>query len=387
MHPIHTRAGKERVLRRPSVRRAAATMALLALVACEPDDLLTNSAGDAATGGMAPTAPGGDAALDGTTTGDGSTTQTTGDSSTDATGIGGDASAGTTGSDAGTGSAADGSVTTPAPTHRAPATTRTFPVADRELVEDEPRFNVFRPADLSQPGFKLPVVVWGNGGCLRSDFLWAGMFQRWASAGFVVLSLTGGSGAPDDLLGMALAGATDASHQRQLIDWVEAQNASGPYAGMLDLERIIVAGNSCGGETAIGAAALDDRIAGIFVLSGSSAIGASSPEVMAEIKVPLGFVVGSATEDMAAAPALGDYQALGDGIAGMIVNRFEGDHFLISAGDTILPEIGEIALNWMVLVLYGTQQAYDALTSANVCDSCTPGWWTLQGKNLDTLLQ
>jgi hypothetical protein len=52
----------------------------------------------------------------------------------------------------------------------------------------------------------------------------------------------------------------------------------------------------------------------------------------------------------------------------------------------ILPEVAEIALNWMDLALYGTADAHDALTSANVCASCTAGDWMLQSKNLEALL-
>jgi hypothetical protein len=71
----------------------------------------------------------------------------------------------------------------------------------------------------------------------------------------------------------------------------------------------------------------------------------------------------------------------------MIVNRREGDHQTVSTDEKILPEDAEIALNWMDLALYGTKQAYEALTSKNVCDKCTPGDWTLKSKHLETLVK
>lgn len=60
---------------------------------------------------------------------------------------------------------------------------------------------------------------------------------------------------------------TTVEHQGALIDWALEQAAAGPYAGMLDTDRIIAAGNSCGGVTALGIAAEDDRVAAVFVLA------------------------------------------------------------------------------------------------------------------------
>jgi predicted dienelactone hydrolase len=238
----------------------------------------------------------------------------------------------------------------------------------------------------------LPVVVWANGGCFRSDFTWGPIFERWASAGFVVLSLTdptGSGGAGTDIfaqLGALLSGQTTASDHRALIDWVVAQNDSGPYKGLLDLDRIVIAGNSCGGVTAMEAAAQDDRVAAVFVLSGSSGLGSVNQEVVHAIHVPVGFIVGGEA-DVAAPNAIGDYEALEAEVPGMVVRRFEGDHITVSTDPAIAPEIAEISLDWMDLALYGTRQAYDALTSANVCDHCTPGQWSIMQKDLESLLE
>lgn len=167
---------------------------------------------------------------------------------------------------------------------------------------------------------------------------------------------------------------------------MEAQNRSGPYAGKLDLERIVVAGNSCGGVTALQVAAEDKRLAAVFVLSGSSAVGSVDEDIMKAVHIPVGYVVGG-PEDIAGANATGDYDAMNAGVPGMIVSRREGDHQTVSTDEKILPEDAEIAPNWMDLALYGTKAAYEALTSPNVCGKCTPGDWTLESKNLDTLVK
>ena len=246
---------------------------------------------------------------------------------------------------------------------------------------EAPTFNLHRPMDLNALERPLPVIVWANGGCFRSDFTWNPLFERWAKGGFAVLHLTG-AGGDDDIASMLQT--TSKTEHAALIKWVVEQNKSGMYAGKLDIERIIVAGNSCGGVTALQVAAEEQQLAAVFVLSGSSAVGSTDTKVMKAVKVPVGFIVGG-EEDIAGANASGDYEALNDGIPAMIVNRREGDHPTVSTDTKILPEVAEIALNWMDLAVHGTKQALDALNSANHCDKCTPGDWMIKAKNLEKL--
>ncbi|MDD9967420.1 MAG: hypothetical protein OXR73_14385 [Myxococcales bacterium] len=243
-----------------------------------------------------------------------------------------------------------------------------------------PWFNVYRPSDLEAAqeatGGLLPVIVWANGGCFRSDFTWEPLFSRWAAAGYVVLALTESTQAG------ALTQTTVSDHGG-LIDWALEQ---ADYADMLDPERVVSAGNSCGGITALGLAAADDRPAAVFVLSGSSNIGRANLQVVNAVKVPVGYIVGG-REDIAGANATSDYEAFSEGLPAAIVSRSSGDHVLVSTDPAILKEEAEIALNWMDLALYGTQEAYDALTSDNVCENCTPGDWSLESKHLETLTE
>lgn len=291
------------------------------------------------------------------------------------------AAAGASGSTAGaSGQAASAGSTAPAMGSRPAATSFDFAIT-QEKVTDQPVFNITHPENLDEPGFQLPVIVWANGGCFRSDFTWKPLFDRWAKAGFVVLSLTG-TGDENDIAGM-LSQTTKTEHAA-LIDWVFAQNETGKYAGKLDLKRIVVAGNSCGGVTALETAADEERLAAVFVLSGSSAVGSVNTQVMKSIDIPVGYIVGG-SEDIAGANAAGDYDAMNDGVPAMIVNRREGDHQTVSTDPMIAPEVAEIALNWMDLAIYGTKAAYEALSSADVCASCTPGDWMLKQKNIEKL--
>jgi predicted dienelactone hydrolase len=243
----------------------------------------------------------------------------------------------------------------------------------------EPWFNVYRPTDLSATGQPLPIIVWANGGCFRSDFTWAQLFNRWAAAGFVVLALT------ESPTEGALV-QTTVAHQGQLIDWAlkQAEMQGGKYAGKLDTKRIVAAGNSCGGITALGLAAKDKRATAVFVLSGSSAFSGADLTVMNAITVPVGYVVGG-SQDIAGANASADYDALKAEIPAMIVSRSSGDHMTVSTDMTVLDDVAEIAVNWMDLALYGTKQAAEALSAPSVCSICEAGMWKLKSKNLEKL--
>lgn len=251
----------------------------------------------------------------------------------------------------------------------------------QENPNEEPWFSGYRPADMAEAiearGELLPVIVWANGGCFRSDFPWQPLFKNWAAAGYVVLAL---SEAPANQ-GGAL-GQTNVADHGALIDW-DIQKS--PYNDMLDHDRIVAAGNSCGGITALGLTAQDPRVSAVFVLSGSSAIGSSSRSVMEAIDVPVGYVIGGST-DIAGGPARTDYERMSQDIPAMVVNRTIGGHVTVSTTASILEEVAQIGLNWMELVLYGSPEAYDEPTADTVCAECTPGDWNLMARLLDTLL-
>jgi hypothetical protein len=202
------------------------------------------------------------------------------------------------------------------------------------------------------------------------------MYETWAAAGFVVLSLTnGGSG-----------GTTTVADRGALIDWLEKQaTADGPYKGKLDLDRVASAGNSCGGITSLGLAAQDDRVKAIYILSGSSSASGPDASVLSKVKIPVAYMVGG-DEDLAHDNAFGDFDGFPDGVPALIYSRSSGDHVLISSDRTVIAQGAEISLNWFDLTLYGTQAALDVLSKPEPCKGCMSGLWTMKAKHLETLV-
>jgi hypothetical protein len=241
-----------------------------------------------------------------------------------------------------------------------------------------PFFHVWRPTDIAAVEGKLPVMAWNNGACSRNDQVFKPLFDKWSAGGWIVLSLTSGGG----------SSSTSIADQKGLIDWIvaEADKAGSEYNGKVDLDRIVAGGNSCGGITSLGLAAQDERVAGIFVLSGSSGMGGANTMVTSKITVPVAYIIGG-EEDIARANAEADYEAFADGIPSMIVSRSTGDHLMISNNADVMKDAADISINWMDLTMYGQQAALDALKQPTVCAGCMSGLWSMMGKNLETLVK
>jgi predicted dienelactone hydrolase len=245
-----------------------------------------------------------------------------------------------------------------------------------EPAADLPGYNVYRPIDLDATGGPLPIVVWANGGCVRHDATWKPLLDAFAAAGCFVVAIT----APPDRE-VTLEDRTTAEDQAAAIDWAIEQNAKagGAFAGQLDTERVVAAGNSCGGITSLVLAGMDPRVRAVFVLSGSS-VGPSATreeaaEVMEKVKVPVGFAVGG-DEDFANPQARQDYELLAEGIPGYVASRASGDHMTVSTDVAILGEVAEIGVNWIAFAVSGDEEARDALVNG------PPSQWTVQAKGL-----
>jgi predicted dienelactone hydrolase len=307
----------------------------------------------------------------------------TGTSSTDAALPDASAPRGDAGADAGVydGDAGSDDAGTPPDAGPPPATGLSYATTREKFTDGF--IHVTRPSDLAPLTAPLPVVVWANDGCTRTDAPSYPLLDRWASAGFIVISPYA---SPDDGL-IGLIGSittTSATDHADLIDWATSQNQSGPYAGKLDLNRIVVAGTGCGGVSALAVAAADARARAVVVVSASSSLGGITPATLRSVKAPVGFFAGG-QEDTASTSVERDYDALGEGVPAIVVRRGSGDHRAVSSDPVVLGEVAEVALSWIDLVLNGNRQAYLTLTSSQLCSRCAMGGYTLASKHLETL--
>ena len=87
---------------------------------------------------------------------------------------------------------------------------------------------------------KIPVLIWGNGGCNNVGTSNSALLQQVASYGFLAIA----EGAPNG------GGSSNSSTMNQAIEWVVKNAGRGVYANV-DATQIMAAGFSCGGLEAI----------------------------------------------------------------------------------------------------------------------------------------
>jgi hypothetical protein len=116
-----------------------------------------------------------------------------------------------------------------------------------------PKHTIYAPK--TPPSVKMPVIVWGNGGCFSSGTMFEDFLTEIASYGYLILANGNApkrSKASDPLadtlasLGSLMTGSqTKVSMLTDSIDWVTKGN--GKKYGDIDTSKIAVAGQSCGG--------------------------------------------------------------------------------------------------------------------------------------------
>ena len=140
---------------------------------------------------------------------------------------------------------------------------------------------VYRPEKLDDfpKRDKLPVVVWGNGGCAIDNPRYGGFLETIASHGFLVITTAAATRQrrhqrPRRQRRRRRAGAAaprrsaTADSLKAGIDWAEKENAraGSPLAGKIDTTQVAVMGQSCGGRLSLELGA-DPRVKTIGVFN------------------------------------------------------------------------------------------------------------------------
>jgi hypothetical protein len=116
-------------------------------------------------------------------------------------------------------------------------------VADASL----PGHTIYAPK--SPPTVKMPVIVWGNGGCGRNGLMFQDFLTEIASYGYLILANgdapKAGAGGFSNLASLLSGKQSKVSDLTDSIDWVT--KGSGKKYGDIDTAKLAVAGQSCGG--------------------------------------------------------------------------------------------------------------------------------------------
>jgi len=255
---------------------------------------------------------------------------------------------------------------------------------DRTLADH----TVYRPADLSKVQGKLPVVSFGNGGCVNIGSAFKTLLGEVASHGY--LAIATGPIAPEP----AVPGPQSRTESLvKAIDWAIAENArtGSPYYGRIDTTKIAVAGQSCGGLQAIAVGA-DPRVTTVLVLnSGIIRGGIPTPDGgtrqpagylpasdadLPKLHTPMLYLIGG-EKDQAYRGAEGDFEAI------QKVPVFNANTPVGHGGTWQQPgggAMGKVAIDWLNWRLKGDAAAAKTF-NGDPCGLCKDTAWTVKRKN------
>jgi hypothetical protein len=271
-----------------------------------------------------------------------------------------------------------------------------------------PSHVVYHPRDLTAlRGQKLPVYVWGNGGCSADGTSSRNHLLEIASHAYLVVAAgnipkrtaqaapppapppgPAASGAtPRAPAGPLPAAATQTQSLREAIDWAVRENGrrDSRYFGRLATGKIAISGWSCGGLQALNVAP-DPRVttavimnSGFFEAGASPIIGIESDKAtLRKLHTPILYVLGGPI-DIAYANGMDDFRRI-SGIPAAVINipvGHTGTYFQPNGGLA-----AQLVTSWLDWQLKGDAQARLRFSGPN-CTYCADARFTLERKNLD----
>jgi dienelactone hydrolase len=235
---------------------------------------------------------------------------------------------------------------------------------------------VFQPADLNAfpKRDKLPVVVWGNGGCAIDAPRYSGLLETIASHGFLVITTAAASAAPD----APRRTSATSENLKAGIDWAEKENAraGSPLSGKINLKQVAAMGQSCGGRLSLELNAADPRVKAIGVFN--AGIKPDQYAVLARLHGPVLFINGH-ERDFMMVDSKATYDAI-DKLPAFYGARHGAGHTATAyhAGGG---EFANVASNWLRWQFKKDKKAGKMFVGKK-CGLCTDENWDIESKRL-----
>lgn len=251
--------------------------------------------------------------------------------------------------------------------------------------ESLPTHTIYRPADLNR---RYPVVLWGNGSCVNSNFGYREFLAELASHGFIVVAIGPYRDSPAPRTQRPTDPAewppfeTSWTQMFDGLDWLVAENGrdGSLFEGKVVTDRIAVMGHSCGGLQTV-KASTDPRVTTALVLNSGMITDEDQYMVRHELKrsvldamhAPIAYFIGGEA-DIAYANAEADWEELQDKDIPSIIANMDVGH-----GATYnQPGGGPFAsgpLAWLQWQLQGNESARSMFVGED-CGFCSPdsGW-------------
>ncbi|KAF2823050.1 hypothetical protein CC86DRAFT_448108 [Ophiobolus disseminans] len=232
-----------------------------------------------------------------------------------------------------------------------------------------PNQTIYLPTTIPST-LKLPVIVYGVGGCSDSGTNTAFFHNELASHGFMVIVNNGPTSRAQ----------TNASSLTAAADFVFKVAGTGKYANV-DKTRMAVSGWSCGGLQAY-TAGVDARFSTIGIFSSGQFAAADSEKVASKVTKPIFYFLGGSS-DIAYTNGERDYTFLPKTTPAWKGNDNTGHAHTGTSGTFTAPSILKAAVKWAQWTLRGDASAATFFTSN--AEATAAGWSGIASQSLDKL--
>ena len=255
--------------------------------------------------------------------------------------------------------------------------------------ETLPKFTIYRPQNLGDFGSKqkLPILLWGNGGCADSSSMHKLFLNEIASNGFIIFAIGPFSSLQNPMQKGPMEGERKEISLLEALDWAVAENSreSSEYYGKLDTGKVAAMGMSCGGLQALEVSP-DPRI-GTSVICNSGVLNGPPPEGFSlpaltkddlkRLHAPIIYIIGG-EKDIAYPNAMDDFKRIKK-IPVVIINLDVGH-----GGTYAQPHGGAFSgptIAWLKWQLNGDEEAA-LMFRGDDCGLCKDTEWKIETKNI-----
>ncbi|EHA47657.1 hypothetical protein MCOR27_000695 [Pyricularia oryzae] len=229
-----------------------------------------------------------------------------------------------------------------------------------------PGHTLYVPSTPPPANVSVPFIAWGNGGCaMDGGATYRSMLLMIASHGYVV-----SADGP-----VAQQRQSLVSDMRASVDWALSGGAD-KYA-KIDRDKIITAGHSCGGLSAMSTAYHDPRIHRVMLFN-IAIFQDNRRYLLQEIKVPVAWFIGG-PKDMGHPGSEKDYKLLNAGLPAYKANLDTGHGGTYAA--TNGGKFGKAAINYLQWQMRDDQKAKAVLLDPASEGSLVKDNWSVEYKN------
>ncbi|MFM2292784.1 MAG: hypothetical protein RIS29_2597 [Bacteroidota bacterium] len=244
-----------------------------------------------------------------------------------------------------------------------------------------PQFVVYRPKDLywaSTREKKLPVLIWGNGGCMDTSVGYERMLIEIASQGYIVIAI----GEMQMVYGDRKEVHTPSTMMADALNWLckQVKDKNSDYYDCVDTTKMAAAGHSCGGAQVLFNSA-SPRLSTYLILNagmGDMEMAGASKSSLGGLHGPILYLTGG-EGDVAYKNAQLDYDRISK------VPVAYGDMSKAGHGGTYKEkgggDFGRMVLAWLDWQLKGKTQQKNVFLESDL--RAFPGW-TMTQKNFAT---